>query len=148
MPRSRDILQRFRSAGTPGAATATGVPADRVAELSAELEPVLARLAVAQDEAARVRAEAQQEADRRRQAAAQDASARVAAAHRQAAAERADAALCLARQAEEEAAATLAAAARDATTVRRRATEAMPAYVERVLSAVKAELDTSEEPAS
>jgi hypothetical protein len=148
MPRSRDILQRFRSAGTPGAATPTGVPADRVAELSAELEPVLARLAAAQEEAARIRAEAQQEAERRRQSAAEDASALVAAAHRQAAAERADAALRLARRAEQETAATLAAAERDAMTVGRRAAERMPAYVERVVSAVKAALDTAEEHAS
>ena len=66
MPRSRDILQRFRSAGTPGAATATGVPADRVAELSAELEPVLAQLVSVQQEVSRIRADAHNEAERRR----------------------------------------------------------------------------------
>ena len=148
MPRSRDILQRFRSAGTPGAATATGVPADRVAELSAELEPVLARLVAVQEEATRIRAEAESEAERRRQAAVEDASALVAAAHRQAAAERADAALRLARQAEEETAATLAAAERDAMMARRRAAERMPSYVERVVSAVRAALHTSQEHAS
>ena len=32
MPRSRDTLQRFRPAGTPGAASAAGIPVDRVAE--------------------------------------------------------------------------------------------------------------------
>jgi hypothetical protein len=124
------------------------VPADRVAELSAELEPVLARLAAAQEEAMRIRAEARQEAERRRQAAAEDASALVAAAHRQVAAERADAALDLARRAEQETAVTLATAERDVMTVRRRAAERMPVYVERVVSAVKAALDTAEEHAS
>lgn len=145
MPRSRDILQRFRSAGTPGAATATGVPADRVAEMSAELEPVLARLIVVQEEVSRIRAEAQREAERRRQAAVEHASALVAAAHREAAAERADAALRLARHVEAETAATLAAAELDATAVRRRAAEKMPSYVERVVSATRAALDTSED---
>ncbi|HET6967588.1 MAG TPA: hypothetical protein VFI44_04880 [Ornithinibacter sp.] len=45
MPRVRDVLHRFRPSGTPGAATAAGVPADRAGELAAELEPVLALLA-------------------------------------------------------------------------------------------------------
>ena len=45
MPRVRDVLHRFRPSGAPGAATAAGVPADRAAELAAELEPVLALLA-------------------------------------------------------------------------------------------------------
>src|SRR5512135_1507062 len=40
----RDFLARFRPAGTPGAARA-GVPADRPAELEAEVGPVLALLA-------------------------------------------------------------------------------------------------------
>ncbi|KAE8765526.1 hypothetical protein, partial [Georgenia thermotolerans] len=66
MPRARDILQRFRPAGTPGAAAPAGVPADRVTEMAAELEPVLARLAEAQAEADQVRAAARQEAERRR----------------------------------------------------------------------------------
>ena len=51
MPRTRGLLQRFRGAGAPGAASAVGVPADRVAETAAELEPVFARLAPVQAEA-------------------------------------------------------------------------------------------------
>ena len=65
MPRPRDLLQRFRLAGTPGAPAAPGVPADRVAEVSAELEPVLARLAAAEQEAERLRTGARDEAARR-----------------------------------------------------------------------------------
>jgi hypothetical protein len=145
VPRSRDILQRFRSAGTPGAATAPGVPADRVAELSAELEPVLAQLAAVQEEVSRIRGDAQREAERRRQAAVEHAGALVAAAHREAAAERADAARRLAGHVEEETAATLAAAEQDAMAVRHRAEERLPSYVERVVSATRAALSTSEE---
>ncbi|MGH8867626.1 MAG: hypothetical protein ACRDYU_06490, partial [Actinomycetes bacterium] len=66
MPRSGDFLERFRPAGAPGAAAAAGVPADRVAELSAELEPVLARLAGTQREAERIRAAARRDAEQRR----------------------------------------------------------------------------------
>jgi hypothetical protein len=67
MPRSRDILQRFRPAGTPGPASSSGVPADRVAEASAELEPVLALLAETQAEVSRIRRDAEREAEQRRQ---------------------------------------------------------------------------------
>ncbi|MFJ1709912.1 hypothetical protein [Kitasatospora sp. NPDC088346] len=46
----RDFLARFRPTGAPGA-SATGVPADRAAELTAELGPSLAELTQAQEEA-------------------------------------------------------------------------------------------------
>lgn len=137
MLRSRDILQRFRPAGTPGAASSGGVPADRVAEASAELEPVLALLSAVQDEATRLRTDAATEAGRRRQVAAERASAAVLAAHRQAAAERADAALRVSRQAEAEVAAGLADAERTATALRDRAAGLMPAYRDRVLASVR-----------
>ena len=52
MPRVRDVLQRFRPSGAPGAATAAGVPVDRAGELAAELEPVLALLAETERECA------------------------------------------------------------------------------------------------
>lgn len=41
----RDLLQRFRPSGAPGAAAGAGVPADRRARAEAELEPVFAALA-------------------------------------------------------------------------------------------------------
>lgn len=53
MPSSRDLLQRFRPAGTPGSATAPGVPVDRHAEALAELAHLL-------DEFAGVAAECEQ----------------------------------------------------------------------------------------
>jgi hypothetical protein len=45
VPGVRDWLDRFRPAGAPGAATATGVPVDRREAARAELEPVFAALA-------------------------------------------------------------------------------------------------------
>ena len=64
MPQLGDFLNRFRPAGAPGAASRAGVPADRAAELSAELDPVLAMLAATDAECARLVAEAEQEAGR------------------------------------------------------------------------------------
>jgi hypothetical protein len=57
-----DLLNRFRPAGTPGAAARAGVPVDRAAEAAAELEPVLALLAEAESACAAVRERARQDA--------------------------------------------------------------------------------------
>ncbi len=62
MPQLGDFLNRFRPAGAPGAASRAGVPADRAAELSAELDPVLALLAATDAECARLVTAAEQEA--------------------------------------------------------------------------------------
>ncbi|ADD43120.1 hypothetical protein [Stackebrandtia nassauensis] len=62
----RDFLERFRPAGAPGAAAVRGVPADRVAERAAELEPLLAVLSATEQEAERIRADARAEAARLR----------------------------------------------------------------------------------
>lgn len=145
MPRSRDILQRFRPAGTPGPAASAGVPADRVAEVAAELEPVLALLADTQEEASRIRRVAEEEAERRRRAAAERAGALVASAHRQAGSDRAAAAVRVSRKVEEENAAALAEAERAATAVRDRAAERMPALLDRVLTATRDALAAGEE---
>lgn len=107
MPSARDLLQRFRPAGAPGPATATGVPADRVEERASELDPLFRLLEDAVAEAARIRSEADAEAERRREQAREQAVARVAAARLGADSIRA-AALAAAQQ-EAEAAATLAA---------------------------------------
>jgi hypothetical protein len=64
LPQLGDFLSRFRPAGAPGAASRAGVPADRAAELSAELDPVLALLAAADADCGRLAAEAEQEAGR------------------------------------------------------------------------------------
>ena len=55
MAQWQNILDRFRPAGTPGAAGRPGIPADRGADAAAELTAVLALLDYAQDEAARTR---------------------------------------------------------------------------------------------
>lgn len=145
MPRSRDLLQRFRPAGSPGAAATTGVPADRVSEIAAELEPVLALLADVEGETRRIKADARQEAERRRDEARQRARDRVATARREAEAERADAAARVTRRAENEAAATLSAGEREVEVIRIRVAERLPGYVHRVLLDVRRTL-TGETP--
>jgi hypothetical protein len=62
MPRVREFLDRFRPAGAPGAATATGVPVERRLGLETELAPVFAALAGVQEECAAVCRLARQEA--------------------------------------------------------------------------------------
>ncbi|HSE72032.1 MAG TPA: hypothetical protein VLA97_14815 [Nocardioidaceae bacterium] len=114
------------------------MPADRVAERTAELEPVFARLVEVQEMATRIRDEAGREADRRRQEAAERGRALVASAHRQAEVERATAPLRAAREAEDQAAATLASAERDVAALRCRTTDRLPELVDRALSAVRA----------
>ncbi|MGH3462272.1 MAG: hypothetical protein ACRDP9_12430, partial [Kribbellaceae bacterium] len=89
MARTRDFLERFRPAGTPGAAAIAGVPADRVAELSAELAQVFDALADTEEEAARIRRDAAAEAERRQDRARQRARGLVAEAGREAALHRA-----------------------------------------------------------
>jgi len=134
---SRDILQRFRPAGAPGAAAPPGVPADRGTEAAAELEPLLALLADTQAEAARIRAEAAQEAEHRRSLAADRAAALVVSARSRAAADRADAALRVSRAVAEESAAALADAHLTAGAVRQRASERMRPYLDRVMDATR-----------
>jgi V/A-type H+/Na+-transporting ATPase subunit B len=65
----RDFLLRFRRVGSPGRAAPGGVPADRAAELAAELAPPLSLLEEVEAEARRIREEAARvAADRRRDA--------------------------------------------------------------------------------
>jgi hypothetical protein len=108
MPSTRDLLQRFRPAAAPGAATATGVPADRAADRAAELARVFAALAGALEQAEQVRHDALTEAGRRREEARVTAAGRVAQARIDADSER-DAAVGRARD-------EIAAAAQASTT--------------------------------
>lgn len=64
MPKVRDFLDRFRPAGTPGAAGAVGVPADRQAGAEAELAPAFAVLAEIERHCTEVRERAQRQAAR------------------------------------------------------------------------------------
>lgn len=81
MPQARDFLDRFRPAGAPGAASRAGVPGNRAAELSAELEPALTLLADAHAECGRMIATARRDAERIADDARQQAAALAAEAH-------------------------------------------------------------------
>jgi hypothetical protein len=140
MPGVRDLLDRFRPAGAPGAATGAGVPVDRRAGAEAELEPVFAALAATARECAGIRARARQEADRLTRSAAEQAELLVARARAAEQAERAAAASALRRDAQADLAAVAAAAERTADRVRREAEEHMPGLVAAVRDRVRAEL--------
>jgi vacuolar-type H+-ATPase subunit E/Vma4 len=116
------------------------VPADRVAELSAELEPVFAQLLDVQERARLIRAAGQDEAERRRQDAREHGRALVSAAEREADAIRARAAAEVRREADAETAAVLSAADLDAERIRRQVAERLPVYVDRVVAAVRTTL--------
>ncbi len=139
MVRVERILERLRPAGAPGTAAAAGVPADRVAERAAELEPVLARLDPVQARCERLRSDAAAEVARRRRVAAEESRQLLAEARRAAQAERAAAAAAVERAVEAEAAAARLAAERDAAAVRERAASRLDQLVDRVVvTAVRA----------
>jgi hypothetical protein len=131
--RSGNFLERFRLAGAPGAAAGAGVPADRRAERSAELEPVFREFSGMVGEVRRIRDEATADAERIRSEAVEQARAVVDAARNNVGVERADAAARAGGRAGQETAATLASAERDAALVRSRAEDRMPDYVSRAL---------------
>lgn len=78
MPSTRDLLQRFRPAGAPGAATAAGVPADRSDERATELAGVFVLLETTIAEAERVRRAVTTQAQERRDRAREQALATIA----------------------------------------------------------------------
>lgn len=146
MPRARGFLQRFRGAGAPGAASAVGVPADRLAETAAELDPVFARLAPAQSEAEATRVRAREEAERTRRHAEEEAAAILAAAREHAEAERVTASLTASRRVDRDRDRALAAADEQAERVRRHAAAEMAPYVDRVVAQVRSLLEVPGEP--
>ncbi|MEU6776858.1 hypothetical protein [Streptomyces sp. NPDC046759] len=142
----RDFLERFRPAGTPGA-SATGVPADRMAERAAELEPALARLTDVQQQVARIRAAADETAETLRQNAVREAEHLLSDAREQATEVRRQAAEPLLREARQEADALRAAGDRTASAIRERARERMPHLVDlAVADAVRLASGTVKEP--
>jgi hypothetical protein len=130
----RDLLQRYRPVGTPGAAARPGVPADRVAEAEAELEPVLALLTDTEDEVRRLREKARDEARRIREEAALQADDLVAAAHDRAAEVRARAAADARAAAAPDGELLVEAAREIARRTRERAAALMPEYVDRAVA--------------
>ncbi|QYX82352.1 hypothetical protein [Streptomyces akebiae] len=142
----RDFLTRFRPAASPGRAAPGGVPADRSAELRAELAPPLALLEQVEAEARSIRERAADTAVSRRQEAERQEEAIVAEAREEARRVRARAAERVLRAAEGEAAELRAAAEREATAVRERARTRMSPLADRVLAQVWEDLAAEERP--
>ncbi|MGW6542066.1 hypothetical protein ACWGBH_04300 [Streptomyces massasporeus] len=142
----RDFLTRFRPAASPGRAAPSGVPADRSAELRAELTPPLALLEQAEAQARAVREQAEADAASRRREAEGRAEAMVAAARAEAGRVRARTAEQVLRAAEGTAAALLAEADREAVVVRDRARSRVPALADRVLALVLEDLGAERGP--
>ncbi|MFE9644498.1 hypothetical protein ACFYO0_10315 [Streptomyces sp. NPDC006365] len=140
----RDFLTRFRPAASPGRAAPSGVPADRSAELRAELAPPLALLEQAEAEARVVREQADDAAASRRREAERQAEAMVAAARAEARRVQARTAEQVLRAAEGEAAALLAEAEREAVAVRDRARSRTPALADLVLALVLEDLEAEQ----
>lgn len=137
---ARDLLERFRPSGSPGAPAMSGVPADRVTERSAELEAVFAMLADVQAEAARIESDAQREAQHRRDAAAEQARAILAEARRMVDAERAQAAAAAQAGAAEQVGAIVTDAQRAAQSLAEQADARRDALVADVVRDTREEL--------
>ncbi|TYB40151.1 hypothetical protein [Actinomadura chibensis] len=135
MPTVRDLLDRFRPAGAPGAA-AVAVPADRRAVLAAELEPVFALLTGVEDDRRRIADEAETGARAARAAARERAAVLVEEARREAAAVRAAARAAVERSAAEDRRALMAAARDEAARVEAVAAARSPELVGRAVRAV------------
>ncbi len=136
MPGLRDYLDRFRSAGAPGAGR-TGVPADRSRELEAELTTVLALLDDVHAECAGIVAKARRDAERIVAAARGEAAAVADDADRRARAARDGAAREVLAAARTEAVGTVARAEKQALRVRERAGQRIPALASRAVGLVR-----------
>jgi vacuolar-type H+-ATPase subunit H len=137
----RDFLERFRPAGAPGAAARAGVPADRVREMAAEIEPVLALLDDVHAECEQIISRAQREAAQI-VANAQAEGARIGRdAERRARAARDEARSEVLTRARAEAQQAVAGASRQALSVRRLAKRRMPGLVATAVRMVRDGLD-------
>ena len=138
MPRAPDLLRRFLPAGAPGAAGVAGVPTDRVADVTAELAPVFARLAATEARCDEILEQGHRDAVQAALRAADQERTIAATAQERAAAERVDA-LAQARQTtQEQNEAELAGAHAQAAQLRADAAERIPDHVARVTAAVAA----------
>lgn len=134
----RGILKRFRPAGPPGAAAGRGVPVDRVAQRSAELEPLLVLLDDVEAEVDRIRADAADFAARCSREAAEQATAIIARAQLEAEAARAEAASRVSTETDVELAEVVREGDAALDALRARVAERMPDYVDRVVTEVRA----------
>ena len=137
MPQWRDFLNRFRPAGAPGAAARVAVPADRSAELEAELRPVLALLDDANTGCARIVARARDEAAQIVAAARAEAAASLRDASGRAGAVRAAAVQQVMTVAHADAAGTVAAARQEAREVAGLARQRIPVLAARAVDLVR-----------
>ena len=137
-----EILRRFRFHGVPGAAVAFGVPPDRAAELSSEVQGLFCVLAEDQQNAAAVVAHADLEAARIRSASAEHAHRLIAQSHERATTARARAAARIRDESAKEVAAIVAAARSDAVRIAQDAAERLPPLVDDVVRRVLAIGDT------
>jgi hypothetical protein len=140
MPRAKDFLARFRPVGSPGAAVSVGVPADRVAEAGAELEPLFELLADTEAEIDRIRASADQRIAESHQLAAERAAEVIAQARLLADAERADASARARAAADREDEQERTAAEAQAAQIRQSANERMDEQVAEIVAAVREKL--------
>jgi len=132
VPGLRDYLDRFRSASAPGAGR-TGVPADRSAELEAELTAVLALLDGVHAQCAGIVAQARWDAGRIVAAAREEAAAVTADADRRARTARDEAAREVLAAARAEAVGIAARAGQQVSRVRDRAGERIPALASKAV---------------
>lgn len=137
MPPWNDFLERFRPAGTPGAAARPGVPADRSQDAAAELTPLLLLLDDVQDEADHIRRAAVERADEIRRAAQREADLTVARAREDAQDVRAEAKAAAELSAGAAWADRRADNAEEIERLRERVAERMPEYVGKVVSLVR-----------
>jgi len=144
MVRVRDVLHSFRPAGAPGAAGAAGVPADRGADLMAELEPVFAQLAGTEQECANIAVRAGQAAAQIRARDAERARGVLAAARERMDAERADAVAQMRPNAQAKSTAAAVAAEREAAEIRRHAVEHLGSYVDLIVASVSRLIDDTQ----
>ena len=140
MPRVSDLLARFRPAGSPGAATTAGVPADRRESVARELDPVFAELAAVTRECETIRREAAAAAARCEVDAAERAQAALERARSESEAERAATAAALRAQVAAAASDSIAEAEAEAARVQDRAEQRRAGLLARVLSRVRADL--------
>lgn len=137
MARARDLLDRFRPAGAPGAAAAVGVPADRLAEVSEELEPVLALLDEVAQQCTALRAAGEARAARLREEGLQRVAQVQSSGREKARAARAEVAARAQRQVEEDRTRALAEGAREAAAVLRRAGTRRQDLVDRAVAGLR-----------
>lgn len=140
MPTGSAFLDRLRPVGTPGAAARRGVPADRLAEFGAELEPLFELLAETEVAAGKIRRVAEDDAGRMVTNGMARAEAVIADATERAEAVRADTAARGRTEAAAEEALLVRTAAEGAERLRARVTTDISDHVARAVESASAEL--------